>query len=76
MCTYSPGYSRAGEGIGFPTMKMLAEYLDKAINFEQMAAGEPDPTLKASLLAQATAYRKLATDRANRDGLSPPAGSR
>jgi hypothetical protein len=56
-------------------MKMLAEYLDKAINFEQMAAGEPDPKLKAALLAQATAYRKLATDRAKRDGLSLPPGS-
>ena len=64
-----------GARIGFPTMKMLAEYLDKAINFEQMASGESDPTLKAALLAQATAYRKLATERANRDGLPPPAVS-
>ena len=30
-------------------MKMLAEYLDTAINFEQMAAQENDPKLKASL---------------------------
>jgi hypothetical protein len=34
-------------------MKMLAEYLEKAINFELMAAEEKDERLKASLLAQA-----------------------
>jgi hypothetical protein len=56
-------------------MKMLAEYLDKAINFEQMASGEPDPKLKAALLAQATAYRKLAAERANREGVPLPPGS-
>jgi hypothetical protein len=51
-------------------MKMVAEYLEKALSFEQMAAAESDPKLKADLEAQA--YRKLAADRALRDPLAPP----
>ena len=47
-------------------MKMLAEYLEKAITFERMAAQEKDGVLRASLEKQAMAYRKLAADRANR----------
>jgi hypothetical protein len=45
-------------------MKMLAEYLEKAITFEQMAAQEKDHVLRASLEKQAVAYRKLADERA------------
>ena len=41
-------------------MKMLAEYLEKAIAFERMAADEKDAKLKADLEKQAAAYRKLA----------------
>lgn len=52
-------------------MRMIAEYLEKAVNFEQMAARETDPKLKADLLAQAAAYRKLAAERALRDPLTP-----
>ena len=52
-------------------MKMIAEYLEKVIHFEQMAAGESDPKLKASLLAQAANYRKLAAERALREPLTP-----
>ena len=51
-------------------MKMIAEYLEKAIHFEQMAASESDSTMKASLLAQAANYRKLAAERALREPLS------
>jgi hypothetical protein len=47
-------------------MKMLAEYLEKAITFEQMAAQEKDDVLRASLEKQAVAYRKLAAERARR----------
>ena len=47
-------------------MKMLAEYLEKAITFEQMAAQEEDDVLRVSLEKQAVAYRKLAADRAKR----------
>ena len=45
-------------------MKMLAEYLEKAISFERMASQEDDPKLRADLEKQALAYRQLATERA------------
>jgi hypothetical protein len=47
-------------------MKMLAEYLEKAITFEQLATQEKDAALRASLEKQAAAYRKLAAERAKR----------
>ena len=53
-------------------MKMLAEYLDTAIKFEQMAAAEKDPNLKADFERQAAAYRKLAEKRAKEYGLKTP----
>jgi hypothetical protein len=53
-------------------MKMIAEYLENALQFERMAAGEPDASLKADLERQAAAYRKLAAERAKRLGLQPP----
>jgi hypothetical protein len=53
-------------------MKMLAEYLEKAITFERMAAEEKDPKLKANLEKQATAYRKLAAERAKKYNLPTP----
>ena len=45
-------------------MKMLAEYLEKAISFERMASAETDPKLRADLEQQGRAYRQLATERA------------
>jgi hypothetical protein len=53
-------------------MKMLAEYFDTAIKFEQMAAAEKDPKLKAQFQDQAAAYRKLAEKRAKELGLKMP----
>jgi hypothetical protein len=53
-------------------MKMLAEYLDSALKFEQMAADEKDPKLKADFEKQAAAYRKLAEKRAKEYGLKMP----
>jgi hypothetical protein len=50
-------------------MKMVAEYLEKALDFEQLAAAESDPVLKADLERQAAAYRKLAAERALREPL-------
>jgi hypothetical protein len=45
-------------------MKMVAEYLERVIQFEQMAAEATDPKLKESFEKQAAAYRKLADKRA------------
>jgi hypothetical protein len=53
-------------------MKMLAEYLDTAMKFEQMATHEDDPNLKAQFEKQAAAYRKLAEKRAMEYGLKMP----
>jgi hypothetical protein len=52
-------------------MKMVAEYLEKALQFEQMASLESDAQLKVRLLEQAKAYRKLAADRALKEPLTP-----
>jgi hypothetical protein len=53
-------------------MKMIAEYLEKAVNFERMASHERDGKLKADLLAQAASYQELAIERAEREGLPFP----
>ena len=52
-------------------MKMIAEYLEHALQFERMAAETADPKLKNSFTEQAVAYRKLASERAKRHGLQP-----
>jgi hypothetical protein len=56
-------------------MKMIAEYVEHAIRFEQMAKEEQNPQLKADLEKQAEAYLKLAQERANKLGLPLPPGS-
>jgi len=53
-------------------MKMVAEYIEQAIRFEQMAAQEKDPKLRADFEKQALAYRKLARDRAKKYGFPAP----
>jgi hypothetical protein len=45
-------------------MKMLVDYLDRAMQFEHMAAVEVNPDLKATFLKQAADYRSLAAKRA------------
>jgi hypothetical protein len=57
-------------------MKMLAEYLETAIKFEQMAAEEKDPKLRADLEKQAQSYRKLAEQRAKKYKLPMPPQSK
>jgi len=52
-----------------PAMKLLTEYLERAVNLERLAASEDDSKFKTELLNQATAYRKLATRRAEQFGL-------
>ena len=51
---------------------MIAEYLEHALQFEKMAAGESDAALKAALSKQALAYRKLAGERAEQNLPHPP----
>ena len=53
-------------------VKMIAEYLEHALQFERLAADETNSSLKESLLAQAVAYRKLAAERAERLNLPQP----
>ena len=56
-------------------MKVIEEYLENAVAFEQFAAGEIDPTLKDDFEKQAVALRKLAAERTKRLGLGPPENS-
>jgi hypothetical protein len=53
-------------------VKLLTEYLERAVQLENLAAGETDLQLKDQLLNQAAAYRKLAAKRAREYGLPPP----
>ena len=55
-------------------MKMVADYLEHALNFERMAADESNPELKADFERQAANYRKLAAERVKKSGLEPPGG--
>jgi hypothetical protein len=52
-------------------VKMIAEYLEHALQFERLAAEEPNPDLKAELAKQAAAYRTLAAERTKKLGLQP-----
>ena len=52
-------------------MKMVAEYVEHALQFE-LLAHEKNPQLKADMEKQAAAYRKLAADRTKEIGLKPP----
>jgi hypothetical protein len=56
-------------------MKLLSQYLEHALKFESLAAAETNPKLKADLGGQATAYRRLATERAAKLGLPQPSAS-
>jgi hypothetical protein len=57
---------------GLSSMKMVAEYIEHAIRFEQMAAQEKDAKLRAEFEKQALAYRKLARERARKSGIPEP----
>jgi hypothetical protein len=52
-------------------VKLVSEYLERAVHFTRLAAEESDPKLKESLEAQALAYRKLADKRAAQLNLPP-----
>jgi hypothetical protein len=53
-------------------MRLVAEYLDRALQFERMADGTEDPALRQQLLEQSVAYRKLAAKRATQLGVPAP----
>ena len=53
-------------------MKLLTEYLERAVSLERLAANEQESRFKRELLHQAEAYRKLAAKRAAGYGLPPP----
>lgn len=53
-------------------MKLVAEYLERAHQFERMASHETDPKLKADFEKQALAYHRLAGKRAKELGLPLP----
>jgi len=46
-------------------MKMLTEYLERALEFEGLAIREDNEAFKAELQKQAAGYRKLAEKRAD-----------
>jgi hypothetical protein len=53
-------------------MKLLGEYLERALSFERMAAQEENLEIRRQFEHQAAAYRKLAAERASRYGLPAP----
>ena len=53
-------------------MRMLTEYLERALEFEALAEHEENEAFKDALLKQADAYRKLVEKRAAQYGLPKP----
>jgi hypothetical protein len=53
-------------------LKLLTDYIERALQFEELAKSEAEEAFKAELLTQAEAYRKLAAQRAQKYGLPPP----
>jgi hypothetical protein len=51
---------------------MLTEYLERAIEFEKLAASEENEAFRLQLLKQAADYRRLAAKRAKEYGLPMP----
>jgi hypothetical protein len=54
------------------SLDLLTQYIDHALTFERMAEAEPNQGLKADFERQASAYRRLAAQRARRLGLPLP----
>jgi hypothetical protein len=53
-------------------MKLVTDYLERAVHFETMAAKETDPKFKALLEKNAQDYYKLAEKRAKELGAPVP----
>jgi hypothetical protein len=56
-------------------MKLIAEFQERAEQFEKFADRESDSTLKEQFLRQAEAYRELARKRAAQLVRQPPTDS-
>jgi len=56
-------------------MKLLVEYLERAVQLEHLAATERDASFRDQLSEQARAYRELAAKRAKDYGLPAPSPS-
>jgi hypothetical protein len=55
-------------------VKLLTEYIERAMQLEALAERETEPKFKVQLLKQADAYRKLAAKRAELYGMRLPRG--
>ncbi len=53
-------------------MKLVAEYLERSMEFQRMADEAADPEFKTKLHEQAMAYYRLAVKRAQEMGVKPP----
>jgi hypothetical protein len=53
-------------------MKMVAEYLERALEFEQHASAEKNPKLKVEFEKLAAAYRGLVAERTKMVAVEPP----
>ena len=54
------------------TMKMIAEYLEHALQFERLANEEKNLKFREELLKQAKDYRQLADERARSLDIAAP----
>jgi hypothetical protein len=55
--------------ISSAAMRMVADYLELALQFERLAAAEKVPEIKAAFEEQAAAYHNLAAKRAKKVGM-------
>jgi hypothetical protein len=53
-------------------MNRIVDYLERAVVFDRLAAGEENPEFKDIFEKQAGTYRKIATHRAKRLGVELP----
>jgi hypothetical protein len=53
-------------------VKMIAECLEHALDFERMAAEETNPAIKAVFEKHAASYRRLIAERTKKLGLDDP----
>jgi hypothetical protein len=61
-----------GRAEGRLAVKMIAGYLQHALQIERLAAEEPNLDFKAELENLTVAYGKLAAERSSKLGLKPP----